>query len=234
MPRATLLRSACVLTLAISAAACGALPKSAEPAQPYTGSRLTPTEQFGIQVSETPDRIQLAPRPSALSAAQVQALTELARRWQADGRGDIRIETPAGGMNAAVASQAAFAAQQVLQNAGVSPASVVMSAYNATGQAAPTVSVGFVRYTATAADCSQYTSDMTKTGANEPYRSYGCAVTANFAAQIADPGDLLAPKPEGAPDTARRAFVLDTYRQGKPTGTPRSGNPIESSNASDR
>jgi pilus assembly protein CpaD len=133
-----------------------------------------------------------------------------------------------------VASQAAFAAQQVLQNAGVTPDAMVMSAYNATGQAAPTVSVGFVRLTASVPNCSTYTSDMTKTGSNEPYRSYGCAVTANFASQIADPGDLLAPKPQGAPDTARRAFVLDTYRQGKPTGTPRSGNPAESSDASNR
>ena len=237
MPRASLLRSACVIALAASAAACAGLPLSGKPGPvtpPHNGSMLTPTEQFGITVAEQPDRIQLAPHPGALSARQVQALSELARRWREGGRGSVRIETPAGGQNATVASQAAFAAAQVLQGAGVPATAIVQSAYNATGQAAPTVSVGFDTLVASVPSCAPYQSDVTKTGKNEPHGAFGCAVTANFAAQIADPGDLLAPKAEGAPDTARRAFVLDRYRQGKPTGTPRSNNPAESSNTSNR
>jgi pilus assembly protein CpaD len=239
MPRATLLRTAGVLALAFATTACGTLSglemgKMAEPAQPYTGSRLTPTEQFGVQLAETPDRIQLAPAPGALSPAQVGALSALARRWQAEGQGEIRIETPAGGQNAAVASQAAYAAQQVLQNAGVPPVAVVMTAYNATGQAAPTVAVGFNRLAVITPKCADYVSDVTRTGSNEPYRSFGCAVTANLGVQIADPADLLGPRAESAPDSARRAVVLDTYRRGKPTGTPRASNPAESSDVSDR
>lgn len=233
----TLLRSAGVLALALASTACASVsdmldPGTVNPA--HTGSGLTPTEQFGISVAEQPDRIQLLPRPGALSPSQVQALSELARRWREGGRGVVRIETPAGGQNAAVASQAAFAAAQVLQGAGVPASALVQTAYNATGQAAPTVAVGFSRYVASVPDCSTFQSDVTKTRTNEPTGAFGCATTANFAAQIADPGDLLAPKPEGAPDTARRAFVLDGYRQGKPTGTPRSTNPSESQTAADR
>jgi hypothetical protein len=65
-----------------------------EALRPGTGSNLTTTERFGFNVAEQPDRIQLAPQPGALSARQVEAVSELARRWREDGRGVVRIETP--------------------------------------------------------------------------------------------------------------------------------------------
>jgi len=237
MPRANLLRSVCVLTLALGATACGTVSDKlsrTEALKPGTGSNLTTTERFAFNVAEQPDRIQLAPQAGALSPRQVEALSELARRWREDGRGVVRIETPAGGGNAVIAGQAANAAVQVLQRAGVPPTAIVQSNYNAAGQAAPTVAVGFTRLMAVVPDCASYQSDLTRTGSNEPHGAFGCAVTSNMAVQVADPEDLLGPKPEGAPDTARRAFVLDTYRKGKPTGTPRSDNPREATEASDR
>ena len=56
--------------------------------------------------------------------------------------------------------------------------------------------------------------DRSKTYDNEGYPEFGCAVTANIAAQIADPADLLAPRASDAPDAQRRQVVLDKYRQG--------------------
>lgn len=237
MSRPTPLRAAAVLALALTTTACASqvdrLAGRRESGPPLTGSRLTPTEQFGINVAQTPDTVQLLPRPGALSPAQVQALNDLAGRYLASGQGSIRIDTPAGGQNAAVASQAAYAAQQVLQGAGVSPAAITMAAYNATGHPNPTVAVGFSRYVASIPRCADYVGDMTRTGTNEPYRSFGCAITSNFAAQVADPGDFVSPNPEGLPDTGRRSVVMGVYRSGKPTGTPRSTNPSEAVTATE-
>ncbi len=236
MSRPTPLRAAAVLVLALTSTACAStVDRMArrEDGPPMTGTRRTPTEQFGVQVAQTADAVQLLPRAGALSPGQVQALTDLAGRYQTAGQGSIRIDTPAGGQNAAVASQAAYAAQQVLQGAGVSPGAILMSAYNATGHANPTVSVGFSRYVANVPDCAQYVGDFTRTGGNEPYRSFGCSQTANMAVQVANPGDFIAPAAEGPPDAGRRSVVMGVYRSGKPTGTPRSGNPAEAVTASE-
>jgi pilus assembly protein CpaD len=44
-------------------------------------------------------------------------------------------------------------------------------------------------------------------------------VTANIAAQVANPEDLLGPRPETPIDSGRRATVLDKYRKGEVTAS---------------
>ena len=211
---------ASVLVLSAGAALTACATSAPPPAPaPHTGSKLTPTEQFGVEVTEIPDRIQLAPNPGSLSPAQVGALVALARRWSDNGsNGVIRVDAPAG---VPVAGQAANAAAQVLSANGVPHNAVVVGSYPPAGPAAPTVAVSFIRHETVIPDCKQYISDYTKTFHNEPSGSFGCAVTANFAAQLASPGDLLAVRPEGPSDGARRAVVLGKYREGTSTASTR-------------
>ena len=218
MPRFSALAA---LVLAAGLAGCGSVGGPKTPPLPYTGSQLTPTEQFGVEIRPTADRIQLAPKPGALSPAQVSALRALAARWRSSDRGVITVETPAGAQNAAVAAQAANAAVQVLLDNGVPGSAVTQTAYNATGAQLATVAVGFQALEAVLPDCAQYQSDFTKSAANKPYRSFGCAVTSNIAAMVANPRDLLEPRAEDPSDGARRAVVLGKYRAGQPTATPR-------------
>jgi pilus assembly protein CpaD len=44
-------------------------------------------------------------------------------------------------------------------------------------------------------------------------------VTANLAAQVANPEDLLGPRDETPIDSGRRATVLDKYRKGEVTSS---------------
>jgi pilus assembly protein CpaD len=44
-------------------------------------------------------------------------------------------------------------------------------------------------------------------------------VTANIAAQVANPEDLLGPRAETPIDSGRRATVLDKYRKGELTSS---------------
>jgi pilus assembly protein CpaD len=216
-----------LLTSLLAAAAAGALAGCATlggnkaPPLAYTGSNLTPTEQFGVELRPTADRIQLAPKPGALSPGQVSALGALAARWRENKPGPISIEAPAGSQNAAVAAQAAQAAVRFLTEQGVPHSAILQSSYNATGAPLATVAVGFESLEPVIPECWRYQSDFTKSANNKPYRSYGCSTTANIAAMVANPRDLLEPRGEDPSDGARRAVVLGKYRQGEATATQR-------------
>ena len=45
-------------------------------------------------------------------------------------------------------------------------------------------------------------------------------MNANLAAQIADPRDIISPRPMTPADAGRRAVVFDNYRAGQPTSAP--------------
>jgi pilus assembly protein CpaD len=224
-------RSALKLSLALllGAAVSGCGAKAGY--SPHVG--LTSTEQFAITVQPQPERIQLAARTGELSPAQVQALAQLAERWRADPRSPVVVEAPAGAQNAALGARTAAAAARVLGEYGVPPTAVVSSSYPAAGQPDAAVQVSFTRLVATAPNCATFQSDFAATFENQPFANFGCAVTANFAAQIADPRDLLNPQAMTPADATRRGIMLDTYRAAKPTGTPRSSNPSESARVED-
>jgi pilus assembly protein CpaD len=93
-----------------------------------------------------------------------------------------------------------------------------MASYDAAG-AAPVITVSYPRYKARGPECGRSWENLSSTHGNRPYDNFGCAVTANFAAQIANPADLLAPRALDAPDGGRRQVVLDKYRKGEISST---------------
>ncbi len=75
------------------------------------------------------------------------------------------------------------------------------------------------RFDAQGPNCSSGWGDLTATGHNSTFGHFGCAVTANVAAQIANPRDLIAPAVMTPGDNVRRAVVLDKYRRGEVTSS---------------
>jgi pilus assembly protein CpaD len=90
--------------------------------------------------------------------------------------------------------------------------------YDASGAPDALLKVGFLRYTAQIPQCGGW-ENITGTRNNKAYENFGCAVTANIAAQVANPEDLLGPRPETPIDSGRRATVLDKYRKGEVTAS---------------
>jgi len=199
-------------------AACASDPGAA----PLAAQPLTPTEQYAIELVPTTDEILLAPH-GALSANQGAALSALAQRWREAGEGPVVVQAAAAGP----ARDTAMQAVQALQAFGVPAQSVELApSAPATGaQSAPPagppepVRVAFERLAAVIPHCGGQWGDLTRTGGNLPYAGFGCAVTGNMAAQIADPRDLAAPRPGAPADAERRAAVLDKYRKGEATAT---------------
>jgi pilus assembly protein CpaD len=81
------------------------------------------------------------------------------------------------------------------------------------------VIVGYMRFHAKGPDCGRGWDDITANHANRPYANFGCATTANMAAQIANPADVVAPHAADPADAGRRQTVLDHYRKGELTSS---------------
>jgi pilus assembly protein CpaD len=203
-------------------AACASLPGGHDPAAAIEGPTnplaLTPTEQYSAGFAEGADEILLA-STGGLSANQSAALGELVMRWREDGGSGPIVVTAAG---ARAASATAAAAAEALRAYGVPPGSVQRADAAPTADAAPVpVRVGFATLTAVLPDCSTRWGSLTHTSSNQPHSGFGCAVSSNIAAMVANPRDLIQPRAAAPADGDRRADVIDKYRKGVSTASAR-------------
>ena len=200
-----------VLALGLGAAGCAPMMGS-DPSAP-----MTPLTRFSLQVEPGLDRIALAVHDAGLSANQRDAVGQLAARYGASGQGWIRVEAPSG-EDAAAAGQA-YAVRAALQAAGVPGEQIQMAAYNAPDPRAP-VLASFETVRASVPDCSSVARNAGPRVSNQSTGSLGCAITANMAAQIADPRDIMGARTMTPADSGRAAVVFDNYRKGQASSTP--------------
>ncbi len=180
---------------------------------------ITPSERYAIQVQPTPLELKLGVHDGGLSPTQVDALRDFVGRWMQTDRAAITIKAPEHGPTQAAVYRTATGARDFLIGQGVDPAAVRIVGYDAADDRAAPVVVGFVRYQANGPQCGRSWDNLASVYENREYAEFGCAVTANLAAQVAEPADLLHPREVGPPDAMRRQTVLDKYRQGALTAT---------------
>jgi pilus assembly protein CpaD len=210
-----------VSLLAAAGLAMTLLSACASSGDPQTAA-LAPTEtaQWNdrVHVDAHPDEVLLALHAEGLSAAQNQALDGLVGRWLNTEAREIVVSAPTGGPSGEIAGRMAVSARQRLMAMGAPPAKVRIMGYDAAGAAGAPLKVGFLRYTAEIPKCGGW-ENVTSTRNNGAYENFGCAVTANMAAQVANPEDLLGPRASTPIDSGRRATVLDKYRKGEVTSS---------------
>ncbi len=199
-----------VLAAGLAASGCASISGDAD-------APMTPLSRYSLQVEPGLDRIALAVHDQGLSSNQHAALRGLAARYGASGAGHVRIESPAGDDPAAV--QQAYAVRTFLQAAGVPEDRIQMAAYAAPDPRAP-VLAGFEILRASIPDCAAEARNMGTRLSNQSSGGFGCAITANMAAQIADPRDILGARPMTPADSGRAAVVFDNYRRGRVSSTP--------------
>ena len=206
--------AASALVLAAFLSACATGDRNAARAEKLAP---TPTEQFKIHVDEARDGISLEPHLDGLSPAQRAALVALVDRWRTSpGAGDFAVQPPSTGDRAA-ADRTASDVVAALRILGV-PAQRIDNADYAAPAGGP-VLVSYPRLEAHTHDCAGTWDDLSATDANRPSAHFGCTVTANFAAQVADPRDFLNPATTTPADAQRRENVLGKYRTGDVTST---------------
>ena len=194
--------------------ACASRGTSEEP------SRLA-TERYAIEVKTAPVEMKLAAHDSGLSANQAEALRAFVADWrQADG-GEITVKSPEHGPDPASAYRTANDARDFLVAQGVMASQVRIQGYEAGGDDHAPVLVDFLRYLAKGPDCGRSWSNLARVDDNREYPEFGCAVTANIAAQIGNPADLANPRASDPADSGRRELVIEKYRGGAITSTPK-------------
>lgn len=202
------------LLLTLSAAALLAGCASSGPSEPPP---LNPLSRYSLQTEPGLDRIALAVHEDGLSQTQIAALRELAARYAGAGVGRIQVQGPSGDDPAA--SRQTWAVRSALEAVGVPARNIEVTGYDAPDSRAP-VLAGFETVRAAIPNCAAERRDMGSRFSNESSPGLGCAITANMAAQTADPRDILAARAVSPADSGRAAVVFDNYRKGQATSAP--------------
>lgn len=205
-----ILRPLAVAALAAAVCACatnrppGATPEAAK----------TPLDQFAVRPVEGVEMVRLAVHAQGLSPSQSAALAGYMQAWR-DGAGPtIRVEAPTNGPDAAASHRMGESARAFLISQGAPAAKVHLTGYDARGRADAPLVISYPRHTVELPRCGESWNNLSHTMNNRASANFGCAVSANIAAQLADPGDLLGPRASDPGDAARRIMLLEHYRAG--------------------
>ena len=206
-------RTLAALGLCAGLAACASAPAPGAVADPRT-----PTEQFVAQVSAQPEEIRLAAHAQGLSPNQAGALAGFADAWRETEGGPIRIQSPAvAGPEGAAAYRTAEGARATLIARGVPDRLIEVVGYDAAGAADAPIVIGYELHRVTLPHCGQAWANLASSRENKVQSNFGCAVSTNMAAQIANPADLAAPRDMDPADAGRRQVVTQKYRAGEIT-----------------
>jgi len=161
-----------------------------------------------------------------LSAEQRADVMGLAEGWQHEATGAITADVPVNTPNARAAADAFHEVQSLLAAAGVPARALVLHRYHPEDpRYMPVIRLSYPKLKAEAGPCGVWPEDLGPSiknksyFENKPYYNFGCAYQRNMAAMIDNPADLVQPRPETPPYTARRSEAFEKYRKGAPTTT---------------
>jgi pilus assembly protein CpaD len=173
-----------------------------------------------VTVTESVERLELYASQAGLqlSARDETAVGAFISQYASSGQGPLYVNVPSNGANSPGVEQAHSILKNYLGRMGLGAANVQTGQYKvAMGALAPVV-VSYRRLTTAPIDCSQGAS-LTHTSNNQAYGNFGCAQTANLAALIDNPMQLLAPYGIDNAYATRRMTVIDKYNAGEVTAS---------------
>ncbi len=203
----------------LAIAALATLSACATPTPDRMSDVRTPLDHFQPKAVSSEHEIRLAIHAQGLSGPQADALAAFAADWADAEGGTITLRAPSGGPDAGAAFRTAEGARTFLIDQGVPSDRVVIAGYDAQGQAGGILHVSYTRFEAVIPSCGKAWTNIAHSMTNDAQPNFGCAVSANMAAQIADPADLVRAHQSAPIDASRRAVVLDKYRKGLMTSS---------------
>jgi pilus assembly protein CpaD len=165
-----------------------------------------------IMVEPSYRSLKLDFAPNGLTAASAAQLNSFVADYRDHGSGSIAVSAPDNG--AAQGAITFFAG--TINQMGISRDKILVSTHDAP-DGDMRVEINYVAYKARTEKCGDWSDDLAFTLANNTPKNFGCAVQQNIAAQVADPRDLMGPRPMGESDGARRVTVVGKYEQGEIT-----------------
>lgn len=176
---------------------------------------VTPTEQYALTAESRIEPVHLRTNPNGISSNQARALDHLAHQaaWTSGAPIDVQIVTSPD--PAAVASGQRVAAYLMARDV----LGETVTQFSSPDQPADVVTVNVIDYRARTYGCGTKWENLAATRKNEVHSNFGCALTSNLAAQVADPRDLVTPATATASDAGRKSDVLGKYRKGEVTAS---------------
>jgi pilus assembly protein CpaD len=215
--RSALLASLAAGGIALSLAACTS---SGGAVDPFATAAMTDDYRVNhpITIDEKIESLDIPVSVDSqhLPAAQKANIAFFAQAFQRSSTAIIAVVAPSGSPNQVAAANIAVEVEDTLRRNGINARSISYRVYKAGAdeKIAP-VRIAFNRIAASTAPCGPWTDDVTRSGANRHYSSFGCATQQNLAAVVDNPLDLLYPRGLAPADAARRADVLQKYRTGQ-------------------
>jgi pilus assembly protein CpaD len=161
-----------------------------------------------------------------LTAEQRADVMGLAQSWAREATGVINADVPVDTPNARAAADSMREIQALLAAAGVPPRGLVVRRYHPEDpHHMAVIRLSYPRMTATAGPCGLWPDDLGPSinnkdyYENKQYYNFGCAYQRDMAAMVENPSDLVQPRPETPPYTARRSEAFEKYRKGAATTT---------------
>jgi pilus assembly protein CpaD len=181
---------------------------------------------IAIQESNRSVVIFVGQARGGLSAEQRADVMGLAQVWLQEGTGAIVADVPVGTPNARAAADAFREAQALISAAGVPSRGVVMRHYRPDDpRQLATLRLSYPKISAIVGPCGIWPDDLASSiknkgyFENKPYYNFGCSNQRNMAAMVANPSDLVQPRPETPAYTVRRTEGFEKYRKGEATSS---------------
>jgi pilus assembly protein CpaD len=175
-------------------------------------------------ISEEPEefRLPVGMNGPALSPQIEAALQDYVRDYELDGTGAITIQVPTDSANELAAAQTGRALHYALVRAGIPHGRIQVVPFHVGDHAAVApVNITYLRVKAVVPRCGIWPETMPASYQNDQYHNLGCATQQNLAAMVANPADLVRPRPTALAHGARRANVIKIYAEiGNPGWNP--------------
>jgi pilus assembly protein CpaD len=179
----------------------------------------TPLDQHPFEVTQSPDDTLLAVHRGGVTPTQAAAVADMVRRWRSAGGDAIAVRLPGNGPQEADAGTMGEQVRSVLLAEGVPPQQIRLERYDAKGDAAAPIAVSFNRLMAKVPECGLEWDNLTGTQSNNVPNTFGCAIRANMAAQVANPRDLIQGRAEDPYESSRGTVQTGKYRTGESTAS---------------
>lgn len=187
------------------------------------GTLSEPTHRLHpVKVAESVERLELYARPDGLELSQRDefAVSAFLEAYAAQGSGPIYINRPASAAHTQGIRQTDALIDRLMSRNGIHLGSAQSGTYySRPGDPAPVV-ISYRTLRAVPQDCSSQ-SDLSVTHRNSVTPEFGCFASANLAAMITDPRQLIEPYAMQAPNAQRRQVVYDRYIEGQSTASQR-------------
>lgn len=200
--------TACVLLVGFGLSACANASKSVAPIH----------LRNSVNVAESIERLELYSRPSGmeLSARDKLAVAQFLDGYAKSGEGALYINRPSSAISGIGTRQAESVVRGLMAQGGLNPNAVQTGQYQSRPGAPAPVVVSYRTLRAIPQDCREL-GRLHDTYTNQPHDNFGCFQSANLAAMISDPRQLLEPYSAAQPNAQRRQVVYDRYIEGTQT-----------------